>query len=61
MDARAKFIKDAQRSYDREIGKATDRRQKAFARAHRQGASLAEIGELIGLSEPLVEQIIRGR
>jgi hypothetical protein len=60
MDDREKFIKEAQRGYDREIGKARVKRQKAFAKANRQGASLADIGKLVGLSETLVEQIIKG-
>ena len=61
MDARDKAIKDAQRGYDREVGKAQVKRQKAFAKAHRQGSSLSDIGELIGLSESHVEQIIKGK
>lgn len=60
MDDREKFIKEAQRGYDREVGKARVKRQKAFAKANRQGASFAEIGKLVGLSEALVEQVIRG-
>jgi DNA-directed RNA polymerase specialized sigma24 family protein len=60
LDTRQKAIKDAQRSYDREVGRARAKRQKAFAKAQRQGASLAEIGDLIGLSEARVEQIIKG-
>ncbi len=60
VDPRDKVIKDAQRGYDREVGRARVKRQKAFAKAHRQGSSLAEIGSLIGLSESHVEQIIKG-
>ena len=60
VDTRQKAIKEAQRGYDREVGRARVKRQKAFAKAQRQGASLAEIGDLVGLSEVRVEQIIKG-
>ena len=60
MDPGKKIIKDAQRGYDRDVGKARVKRQKAFAKAHRQGYSLAEIGEIVGLSKSRVEQIIKG-
>ena len=60
LEAREKEIKEAQRAYDREVGRARVKRQKAFAKANRHGATFAEIGRIVGLSESLVEQIVQG-
>jgi len=53
-------VKAAQRQFERDSRAARDARQKAFAKAHREGLSLRVIGGLVGLNYTRVRQIIRG-
>jgi hypothetical protein len=58
--AAAKEVKAAQRQFDRDNHAAREARRKAFAKAQKNGLSLREIGELVGLDHSRVGQIIRG-
>jgi DNA-directed RNA polymerase specialized sigma24 family protein len=53
-------VKAAQREFDRESKAAQKARRSAFAQAQKEGLSLREIGELVGLDRSRVGQIIRG-
>jgi len=59
-DAAAKAVKAAQRQFERDSKAARQARRKAFAKAQKEGLSLREIGELVGLDHSRVGQIIRG-
>jgi len=56
----ASTVKAAQRQYERDSKAARQARRKAFAKAQKEGLSLREIGELVGLDHSRVGQIIRG-
>jgi len=58
--AAAKAVKAAQRQFERDSKAARLARRRAFAKAQRDGLSLREIGELVGLDHSRVGQIIRG-
>jgi DNA-directed RNA polymerase specialized sigma24 family protein len=54
-------VEAAQDQFERDSKAARDARRKAFAKAQKEGLSLREIGELVGLDHSRVGQIIRGR
>ncbi len=58
--AASKAVKAAQRQFDRDSKAARDARRKAFAQAQKDGLSLRDIGELVGLDHTWVRKIIRG-
>jgi DNA-directed RNA polymerase specialized sigma24 family protein len=58
--AAAQEVKAAQRQFERDSKAARKARRKAFAKAQKDGLSLREIGELVGLDHSRVGQIIRG-
>jgi DNA-directed RNA polymerase specialized sigma24 family protein len=58
--AAAKAVKAAQGQFERDSKAAREDRRKAFAKAQKDGLSLREIGELVGLDHSRVGQIIRG-
>lgn len=47
--AASKAVKTAQKQFERDSKAAREARRKAFAKAQRDGLSLREIGELVGL------------
>jgi DNA-directed RNA polymerase specialized sigma24 family protein len=58
--AATKAVKAAQKQFERDSKAAREARRKAFAKAQKDGLSLREIGELVGLDHSRVGQIIRG-
>ena len=56
----SKAVKNAQKQFERDSKAAREARRKAFAKAQKDGLSLREIGELVGLDHSRVGQIIRG-
>jgi DNA-directed RNA polymerase specialized sigma24 family protein len=58
--AAAKAVKAAQKQFERDSKAAREARRKAFAQAQKEGLSLRDIGELVGLDHSRVGQIIRG-
>jgi hypothetical protein len=56
----SKAVKDAQKQFERDSKAAREARRRAFAKAQKDGLSLREIGELVGLDHSRVGQIIRG-
>jgi DNA-directed RNA polymerase specialized sigma24 family protein len=58
--AARRTVKAAQRQFDRESKAAQKARRKAFAQAQKEGLSLREIGEEVGLHRSRVAQIIKG-
>jgi len=56
----SKAVKAAQRQFERDSEAAREARRKAFAQAQKEGLSLRDIGELVGLDRSRVGQIIRG-
>jgi DNA-directed RNA polymerase specialized sigma24 family protein len=58
--AAAKEVKAAQKHFERDSRAAREARRKAFAKAQKDGLSLREIGEMVGLDHSRVGQIIRG-
>jgi len=54
-------VKAAQRQYDRESAAAQKARRAAFAKAQKEGLSLREISEEVGLHRSRVAQIIQGK
>lgn len=64
LDSKAqarRSVKDAQRRYERESNAAQEARKKSFAAAQREGLSLREIGEEVGLHRSRIAQIIKGK
>jgi DNA-directed RNA polymerase specialized sigma24 family protein len=53
-------VKTAQKQFERDSKAVREGRRKAFAKAQKDGLSLREIGELVGLHHTRVGQIIRG-
>jgi DNA-directed RNA polymerase specialized sigma24 family protein len=58
--ASVKAVKTAQRQFERDSKATRQARRKAFAKAQKDGLSLRDIGELVGLDHSRVGQIIRG-
>jgi DNA-directed RNA polymerase specialized sigma24 family protein len=54
-------VNAAQRQFDRESATAQKKRRKAFAMAQKEGLSLREIAEEVGLHRSRVGQIISGK
>jgi DNA-directed RNA polymerase specialized sigma24 family protein len=55
-----KAVTAAQKQFERDSKAAREARRKAFAQAQKEGLSLRDIGELVGLDRSRVGQIIRG-
>jgi uncharacterized membrane protein len=64
-DAKRKAVRQAvrvaQKQFERESEVARRTRRKAFAKAQKEGLSLRDIGEEVGLHRSRIAQIIRGR
>ncbi|MBS1893830.1 MAG: hypothetical protein JST59_21235 [Actinobacteria bacterium] len=58
--AASKLVKVAQKQFERDSKAAREARRKAFGQAQKDGLSLREIGELVGLDHSRIRQIIRG-
>ena len=55
-----KVVRAAQKQYERDSAATQKARRKAFAQAQKEGLSLREIGEEVGLHRSRVAQIIKG-
>lgn len=60
LSAADKAVKAAQKQFDRDSKAAREARREAFAQAQKDGLSLRDIGELVGLDHTWVRKIIRG-
>ncbi len=58
--AASNAVKAAQRQFERDSKATREARRKAFVQAQKEGLSLRDIGELVGLDRSRVGQIIRG-
>lgn len=56
----AKAVKVAQKQFERDSKAAREARRNAFTKAQKDGLSLRQVGELVGLDHSRVGQIIRG-
>ncbi|HET8814975.1 MAG TPA: hypothetical protein VFM51_08465 [Solirubrobacterales bacterium] len=56
-----KAVRAAQKQFERESSAADKARRKAFAQAQKEGLTLREIAEEVGLHHTRVGQIIRGK
>jgi Helix-turn-helix len=54
-------VREAQARFEGEVGDAHDTRRKEFAELQRQGLSLRDIGDEVGLHRSRISQIINGR
>lgn len=59
--AARKAVKAAQGQFERESAATQKARQKAFASAQKEGLSLREIAEEVGLHRSRIAQIIAGK
>lgn len=60
-NARArKAVRAARKQFERECEAAQKARRKAFTQAQKEGLSLREIGEEVGLHRSRIAQIIKG-
>lgn len=59
-NAARKAVEAAQQQFERDSQAARQARRKAFAQAQKDGLSLRDIGELVGLDHSRIGQIIRG-
>jgi DNA-directed RNA polymerase specialized sigma24 family protein len=59
--AAAKAVKAAQKQFERESAATQKARRKAFTQAQKEGLSLREIGDEVGLHRSRVAQIIKGK
>lgn len=59
-DPARKEVRAAQVQFERESNATNRARRKAFAKAQKDGLSLREIGEEVGLHRSRVAQIIKG-
>ncbi len=55
-----KAVRAAQKQFERDSSAAQRARRKAFTQAQKEGLSLREIGEVVGLHHTRISQIIRG-
>lgn len=55
-----KAVRAAQKQFDRESATANRARRNAFAQAQKEGLTLREIAEEVGLHHTRISQIIRG-
>jgi DNA-directed RNA polymerase specialized sigma24 family protein len=53
-------VRSAQKQFERDSAATQKARRKAFAQAQKEGLSLREIGEEVGLHRSRVAQIIKG-
>jgi DNA-directed RNA polymerase specialized sigma24 family protein len=60
-NAARRAVKAAQKHFDRESAATQKARRKAFTQAQKEGLSLREIGEEVGLHRSRVAQIIKGK
>jgi len=58
--AASNAVRTAQKQFERDSKAARKTRRKAFIQAQKDGLSLRDIGELVGLDHSRVGQIIRG-
>jgi DNA-directed RNA polymerase specialized sigma24 family protein len=54
-------VRAAQKRYESDIESAREGRRQAFAKAQRDGLSLREISEVVGLHTSRIGQIIEGK
>jgi DNA-directed RNA polymerase specialized sigma24 family protein len=59
--AASKAVKAAQTQFERESAATKKARRKAFAQAQKDGLSLREIAEEVGLHRSRIAQIIQGK
>jgi DNA-directed RNA polymerase specialized sigma24 family protein len=53
-------VRTAQKRFERESSATNQARRKAFAQAQKEGLTLRQIGEAVGLHHTRVGEIIRG-